>query len=391
MRTYRAAVVGAGPRGLAQAVAYVHHPRTALVAFCDLDDTRLRAAGASYGVDALYRDVEELLDRERPDLVAVATRTDFHHPLAVQVLRRGVHVIVEKPIATTLAEADEMIATADAHGVRLAVHHQERVGPLHRKLQALVRDGAIGEPTSVFLRGKGYYGGYELMNIGTHRFNAALAILGHPTAVLAHLTTDGRETTPEDVLMAPGGMGPIAGEDVSAYFVFERSTYCFTEYHRAGQAASENALFEVRGTGGALAIMEGQRGLFHYPQFRFEPPNAAWREVALTPEERRTFGFDFFAGAANASSLWMLDEMVRALDEGREHECSGREARVALEMIMGIYASHRASARIRLPLAEREHPLLAWRREAGLAPPPPEPVPYGAWLEKRLAQPVGQR
>jgi predicted dehydrogenase len=385
VRTYRAAVLGAGPRGLAQAFAYVHHPRTDLVAFCDLDEARLKGAGARYGVGTLYRDVDQMLSRERLDLVAVATRTDFHHRLAIQVLKHGVHVIVEKPVATTLAEADEMIATADACGVRLAVHHQERVGPLHRKLQALVRGGAIGDVKSVFLRGKGYYGGYELMNIGTHRFNAALAVLGHPTAVLAHLTTGGRETGPGDVLLAPGGMGPIAGEDVSAHIVFPGSTYCLTEYHRAPQAASENALFEVRGSRGMLAIMEGQRGLFHYPQFRFEPPAAAWREVTLTPDERRTFGFDFFAGDANASSLWMLDEMVRALDEGREHECSGREARVALEMIMGIYASHRRAARVSLPLAERDHPLLAWRRDAGLEPPPPEPIAYGAWLEKQLA------
>lgn len=386
MKTYRAAVVGAGPRGLAQAFAYVHHPRTELVAFCDLDDARLQAAGAGYGVSTLYRDLDEMLNRERLDLVAIATRTDFHHALALQALKHRVHVIVEKPVARTLAEADEMIATADACGVRLAVHHQERVGPLHRKLQAMVRGGAIGDVKSVFLRGKGYYGGYELMNIGTHRFNAALAILGHPTSVLAHLTTGGRETAPEDVVLAPGGMGAIAGEDVSAYFVFPGSTYCFTEYHRAPQAASENALFDVRGSRGTLAIMEGQRGLFHYPQFRFEPPAAAWREVALTPGERLTFGFDFFAGESKASSLWMLDEMVRALDEGREHECSGREARVALEMIMGIYESHRRAARVSLPLADRDHPLLAWRRDAGLEPPPTEPIPYGPWLEKRLAR-----
>lgn len=384
MRTYRAGIIGCGPRGLSQAFAHTHHPRTELIAFCDLDDTRLHAAGAKYGVRALYQDVDQMLTGEGLDIVAIATRTDFHYPLTIRALNRGVHVIVEKPIAQTLAEADEMIATADRNGVRLSVHHQERVGPIHRKIQSLVRDGLIGEVKSVFLRGKGYYGGYELMNIGTHRFNAALALLGHPRSVVGHLTTHGREATPDDVVLAPGGMGPIAGEDVSAYFVFPDSTYCFTEYHRTDRAASENALFEVRGSDGILAIMEGQRGLFHYPQYRFEPALASWREVALTPRERVTFGFDFFAGESNASSLWLLDELVQALDEDREPECSGREARVALEMIMGIYDSHRRGARTSLPLADRRHPLLVWRHEASLGPPTEEPTAYGAWLEKIL-------
>ena len=86
-------------------------------------------------------------------------------------------------------------------------------------------------------------------------------------------------------------------------------------------------------------------------------------------------------GPSTEADYNYADEYVRALDEGREHLCSGSEGRHVLEMIMGIFESAACGRPVDLPQQGREHPLLRWRAEAGLGPPAPMPRPYRDWLE----------
>jgi predicted dehydrogenase len=79
---------------------------------------------------------------------------------------------------------------------------------------------------------------------------------------------------------------------------------------------------------------------------------------------------------------WFVDEYVRALDEGRAHECSGAEGRHVVEIIMGIFESAAYGKRVDLPQVDRQHPLLRWRGEAGLGDPEPMPMTDAEWLEE---------
>lgn len=85
-----------------------------------------------------------MLDVEKPDMVTIAVPTDLHCELACEVLSRGVHVMVEKPIAPTLAEADKMIATARRHGKKLMVGHIERFNPAVQEMRRMVKENQIG-------------------------------------------------------------------------------------------------------------------------------------------------------------------------------------------------------------------------------------------------------
>ena len=75
-----------------------------------------------------------------------------------------------------------------------------------------------------------------------------------------------------------------------------------------------------------------------------------------------------------------MDEYVRALDEGREHECSGAEGRHVIEIIMGIFESAAYGTRVQLPQVNRVHPLTRWRAEAGLEAPDEMPMADSEWL-----------
>ena len=112
MKTYRVAILGCRGRGSAAARAYHAHPRTEIVALCDLEQDLLNTLGDELGVEARYTDLDAMITRHQPDIVAIPTGTEFHYPLALRVLEYGVHIDIEKPLCVDCAQADEVLAKA---------------------------------------------------------------------------------------------------------------------------------------------------------------------------------------------------------------------------------------------------------------------------------------
>src|SRR5918911_1678348 len=135
----RTAVIGTGHLGRQHArihAALAAEGRAAFIAACDLDEATARAVAAERGTDWTC-DWREL--RGRVDAVSLAVPTEAHAEIACPLLAAGVHVLVEKPIARTLAEADEMIAAARRGGATLMVGHLERFNPALVALRPHVR------------------------------------------------------------------------------------------------------------------------------------------------------------------------------------------------------------------------------------------------------------
>ena len=81
-------------------------------------------------------------------------------------------------MATSLTDADRMLELAEANGTRLAIHHQMRTTPTFNVADRLINAGEIGPLTTIKIRGKGYYGGYDMLNIGTHMLNGTRRFAG---------------------------------------------------------------------------------------------------------------------------------------------------------------------------------------------------------------------
>jgi UDP-N-acetyl-2-amino-2-deoxyglucuronate dehydrogenase len=162
-REYRCGIIGCGGIGsdgweqglrafpgyflfpYSHAGVYQRHPRTRLVAAADIDPARLRAFGERWGVSALYLDYQEMLARERLDLVSIATPTRVRP--AVTISAAGHHVkgiFLEKPIARTLGEADAMAQACRDAGVKVAVNHYRTYEPSFRAARAFIAGGEIG-------------------------------------------------------------------------------------------------------------------------------------------------------------------------------------------------------------------------------------------------------
>jgi predicted dehydrogenase len=395
-KTYRVAIIGCGPRGTSAAGAYGSHPRTSVVGICDVLADKLNALGdrAGLGESARFSDHETMIRQTRPDIVVIATQADLHYELGMHVLDLGAHIDVEKPHCEDLEQADALLARSAARGFRIAVHHQYRQGVVMRALLRVVEEGRLGRIHHMEGNCKGYYGGYGLMDIGCHLINNFVKFGGHCRSVMAFGQTGGHPVRPEDAIGSPEGMGVIVGEDLTAMIQLDSGVTATLIHHRLPNVGRPplNSVVEVTGTEGHLLWKSNEA--WYLPHGRFVP-GGTYDNWELLPLEypagftsSMSSSLNSGAGMFAADDYLYVDEYVRALDEGREHECSGPEVTHVLEAMMAIFESAAMGTRVDLPQTGREHPLRRWRREHGLGEPPPAPRPWREWLaaeDRRLA------
>lgn len=137
MKKIKTAVVGTGYLGKFHAEKYASLDHSELVAVCDIDDKAVTALARKLKCNAVT-DYRELVGKV--DAVSIAAPTTLHHTIGVFFLSNGIHVLMEKPITNTLAEADELIALAKKNNVTLQVGHLERFNPVIKHIEPQVGD-----------------------------------------------------------------------------------------------------------------------------------------------------------------------------------------------------------------------------------------------------------
>jgi UDP-N-acetyl-2-amino-2-deoxyglucuronate dehydrogenase len=178
-------------------------PGAELVAVCDTDETRRTAAAERYGVPG-FAAHREMLDGVRPDVVHVSTPHHQHVAVAIDCLDAGVPVLVEKPVAHTLAEADRLIAAARRRPeVKIGICLQNRYNTATRTAYDLLRSGDLGRilggsATVLWHRDAAYYearpwrgrvrdsGGGVLINQAIHTLDLMEWLLGDVVSVRGH-------------------------------------------------------------------------------------------------------------------------------------------------------------------------------------------------------------
>jgi len=193
----RMGVIGLG-MGQGHARGYQSHPHAELVALCDLDMGRLEAVAAELGVAQTYTDLDEMLTKADLDAVSVALPNKLHAPFTIKALRRGLHVLCEKPMARTLREAERMLAAAAKAGKNLMINFSYRFSDMSYALKEQVDLGVVGDiyfGRTVWHRRRGFpqfgswfgdkemAGGGPLLDLGVHRLDLALWLMGYPEPV----------------------------------------------------------------------------------------------------------------------------------------------------------------------------------------------------------------
>jgi predicted dehydrogenase len=216
---YRAAIVGTGAIATAHAGALrANGDRIQLAAVVDIDAGQARAFAETWDVDTVEPTVTALLASREIDLVHLCTPPVWHAPLALECLRAGVHVLVEKPPTLSLAELDTLIEAATASGAHLATVFQHRFGAGAVRLRAMAAAGELGRPMlatcdTLWYRDDDYYrvpwrgrwdteGGGPTMGHGIHQFDMLLSVFGPWEKVTAVAVRRARLVETEDVSMA---------------------------------------------------------------------------------------------------------------------------------------------------------------------------------------------
>src|SRR5262245_34588568 len=231
---YRAGIVGCGRIGCGfdddpnrgyvstHAGAYTRTPGVELVALADLDQCSLERYGEKFGVYSLHKDYKEMLSQEQLDVLSVCTWNETHHDIVENALKTGIRAIFcEKPIAESLASADEMIRWCAESGVILMVNHQRRFDKLHQNVAAYLREGRLGQIQQVTC----YYTA-GVANTGSHLFDLLRFFFGEVEWVQA-ICSRSSSQHPKDpdvdgwLRFQNGPLAAVQACDVQSYTIFE--------------------------------------------------------------------------------------------------------------------------------------------------------------------------
>jgi predicted dehydrogenase len=224
----RVAIIGYGLAG-----RFFHAPLIAATAGLELatvvtsSPERTAQARADYPGLQVVADPDVLWEELPPDLLVVATPNDTHAPLAAEAIVRSVPVVVDKPLAVSEAEAEDLIGRAQRAGVMLTVFQNRRWDSDHLTLERLINEGALGAVTRYESRFERWrpdaeprgwrenvapeQGGGQLLDLGSHLIDQALVLFGPVTHVYAELESRGGLVSEDDVFLAlRHAHGPIS-------------------------------------------------------------------------------------------------------------------------------------------------------------------------------------
>ena len=197
METLNVGVVGLG-MGRNHITGYQGHPAARVTAIADLDESRLHEIGDLFKIPGRYTSVEAMLAAEKLDVVSVATPNKFHLPATIAAFEAGCHVLCEKPMAMNADEGRVMLAAAAKAGKRLMINFSYRFTEQSMALKQQVDNGILGDVyfgRTVWHRRRGlpgfggwfgqkaFSGGGPLIDLGVHRLDLALWLMGYPKPV----------------------------------------------------------------------------------------------------------------------------------------------------------------------------------------------------------------
>jgi len=361
MEKLRTAIVGCGKVGHLHAAALQSLPESEFVAVCGRSLEKAQPFAEKYRV-APFTGVKEMIECAKVEAVCICTPHPEHAAPTIAAAEAGVHVLVEKPLASSLADCDAMLAAARQGGAVLGTVCQRRFYPPCQRIHHAIRDGKLGQPVlgvaTIFgWRDEAYYrsdpwrgswkheGGGVLVNQSPHQLDLLLWYLGEVEEVfgywanLNHPYIEVEDTAVATVRFKSGGLGSIVVSN--------------------SQNPAINARVSVHGANGASAGVQTDGGAMFVAGMTtaIEPPfNDVWTirgEESLLPkwkeEDARLFQ------SVNPMEYFhrlQIQDFLRAILERRPPAITGDDGRRTVELFTAIYRATRDRKVQRFPLAK---------------------------------------
>jgi len=342
MQPMRFALIGCSKIALKHASALRDMSEATLAAVCDLQTDRAKSLGSEFGVP-WFTNYEEMLYKTEVDVIVVLTPSGDHYSRVLDLVRFKKHIVVEKPLALRIEDADRMIAACDRRGVKLFEVKQNRFNVPIRRLHECVEAGRFGKlvlgsvrvrwcrPQEYYdaaaWRGTWAQDGGVLTNQAIHHIDMLKWMMGEVESVQA---------------MTGTRLARIEAEDTGvAILRFKNGALGVIEATTATRPRDLEGSLSILGEHGSVEI--GGFAMDRITHWEFKPE---------TPDDKVTRDEHATNPSAFAYSHGQfLKDVVSSIRNNRKGAVDGIEARATLELINAIYESHETGRQVRLRFA----------------------------------------
>ena len=330
MKTLNFAIIGCGRVAPRHAESIKQIKKARLLGVCDVKRENADLFGEKYH-SQVYYSVDELLRNKKIEVVSICVPSGLHVSLGIKAARAGKHIILEKPMALNLKDADSLINECKRNKVKLCVVLQNRYNQPIQDLKKLVESRKLGKINLAsvcvrWYRPQSYYNddwhgrltmdGGAVMNQSIHHLDALIWLLGMPKSVFAHTATLAHQMEAEDVGIA------VFKYQNRALAVFEGSTITYPE-----NLEGSIALFGDKGSVkiGGTAL---NRKVFWKIKGQLD------KEAVILAKEKNDP-----KSVYGLSHKEVISDMIEAVLKNREPKTNGYEGRKSLKLVLAIYKS----------------------------------------------------
>lgn len=329
MKKLNFGIIGCGRIAHKHAEAIKKNEKANLLCVCDILEERAAEYKDKYGAEAHFTDYRKMLEYSGLDVVNICTPSGMHAEMGIAAAQAGKHVIVEKPMALSLKDADDLIGACDESGVKLAVCFQNRFNPPVQKLRRALEEGRFGKLTHAsaivrWFRPQDYYDqapwrgtramdGGCLMNQSIHNIDLLQWMMGPVESVFGYTATNLRKIECEDV-----GVAVLKFKN-GALGVIEASTTIYPE-----NLEETLNIFGEKGT-----VVLGGIAVNKIETWKFA--DSTDENGAIDQHQQdvpNVYGFGHDA---------LVEDFINAVINNSEPYITGREGRNALEIVLSIY------------------------------------------------------
>lgn len=316
-----------------------------IVALCDIVKEKAQSLKEEYSLSgaAVYTDFKEMINKERPELVSIATVSGTHAEISVFCAESGVNFIVEKPMAMSISEADEVISAVEKSGVTASVCHQNRFNEAVRELKAAVDGGRFGKISHGSIsvrwhRGESYYSqdnwrgkwaldGGTLMNQCIHGMDLLRWLLGDSLETVAGFTSNALHPF-------------IEGEDVGVAVARFKNGAVATVEGTVNAAEDIEETLCIFGERGSVCL--GGKSANKIEYWRFSDENDK-------DDERREL-HEAVPNVYGNGHPALFADVADAIKEHRVPYVDIYAGKRAVEFVLSVYKSQKTGAPVTLPL-----------------------------------------
>ncbi len=326
-----AAIIGVGAMGLRHLIAYKNIPEINIVAVCDINQESLNKIKKENPKINIYTNFKNMLEKEKIDIVSVATLGPTHAEIVIELANNKIpYILCEKPMATSVKDAEQMIQVCKTNNSKIAINHVKRFMPSYLKVKELIQQNKIGKISSILA----FQGGGRLGSMGTHMIDLFNFLYGKtPKSIAGKIDKNYTGDHKKRDVVDPGGF----------------LTLDYGEGQKAHLDVSENlgipGLVIIVGSVGRM-IVDEKKGI---------------RVESRSEEDFEKRLGEYNLPLSNIEDYKTPREFVETITERHikkllsdEDYCTAEEGLRAVEVILATHISSIKNTKVNLPLNDKE-------------------------------------